>query len=205
MFGYLRETNEDAVKAGKDLSTGIERTGLDIYLKVIFPDVDDWIHDEPIGLLFNDKICRRRPDYRSDKLKLIIEYDGIQHFTSPAQIKRDKETTDIYTSLGYEVIRIPYFIQLTNAAAYKLFGRKIKEPLFDVNYPSLSIENKNTPAFLCLAGINLMAEYFIKFPDQYEVNVKYLEKLDSYLTEVNYLKNCYNIIQLLKKYDISSN
>lgn len=48
MWGFLRETTEAAQKAGIDKDTGLPRTGLDGYLKVIFPDVDDWIHDKPI-------------------------------------------------------------------------------------------------------------------------------------------------------------
>lgn len=40
-WGYLRETSELALKAGIDKNTGLHRTGLNDYLKVIFPDVDD--------------------------------------------------------------------------------------------------------------------------------------------------------------------
>lgn len=38
-WGFLRETKELAQKAGLDADTGLHRTGLDEYLKVIFPDV----------------------------------------------------------------------------------------------------------------------------------------------------------------------
>ena len=36
-WGFLRETAELARKAGIDKDTGIHRTGLDEYLKIIFP------------------------------------------------------------------------------------------------------------------------------------------------------------------------
>jgi hypothetical protein len=36
-WGFLRETSELAKKAGKDKDTGLHRTGLEDYLKVIFP------------------------------------------------------------------------------------------------------------------------------------------------------------------------
>ena len=75
-FGYLRETQESAIKAGKDPSNGMCRTGLECYLKAIFPDVDDWIHDKPIKL----KGRLYRPDYRSESLKLIVEFDGMHHY-----------------------------------------------------------------------------------------------------------------------------
>ena len=72
-WGFLRETEALAKRAGIDKDTGLHRTGLENYLKVIFPDVDDQIHDKAIGNV-NGKLYRSRPDYRSEKLKLIIEY-----------------------------------------------------------------------------------------------------------------------------------
>lgn len=45
-WGFLRETTEQAKKAGIDKDTGLHRTGLDEYLKAIFPDVSDWVHDK---------------------------------------------------------------------------------------------------------------------------------------------------------------
>jgi hypothetical protein len=74
-WGYFRETQGKAQKAGKDKSTGLHRTGLEEYLKVIFPFVKDWIHDQPIGLELDRKMLRTRPDYRSETLKLITEFD----------------------------------------------------------------------------------------------------------------------------------
>ena len=44
-WGFLRETEALAKKAGIDKDTGLHRTGLEIYLKVIFPKIDVWIHD----------------------------------------------------------------------------------------------------------------------------------------------------------------
>ena len=48
-WGFLRETTEAAIKAGVDRGTGLHRTGLNEYLKVIFPNVDDWVHDKALG------------------------------------------------------------------------------------------------------------------------------------------------------------
>ena len=81
-WGFLRETEESAKKAGVDPDTGLHRTGLEKYLKVIYPMVNDWIHDQSIpGLQVNGKVCRKRPDYRSETLKMIVEFDGLQHYT----------------------------------------------------------------------------------------------------------------------------
>jgi hypothetical protein len=73
-WGFLRETVAMAEKEGIDRETGWHKTGLEEYLKVIFPVIDDWIHDKAIGEVKGKKY-RNRPDYRSEKLKLIIEFD----------------------------------------------------------------------------------------------------------------------------------
>lgn len=72
-WGYLRETKEAADKAGKDLKTGLYRTGLEVYLAVIFPKIpaDEWVHNKCVP-----GIKRKfKPDYRCESPKLIVEFD----------------------------------------------------------------------------------------------------------------------------------
>ena len=190
--GFLRETAELAKKAGIDKDTGLHRTGLEDYLKVIFPKIDDWIHDKALGEV-NGKIYRSRPDYRSEKLKLIIEFDGLQHYTKPDIIEKDFRLTEVYKNLGYKVVRIPYFIQLTNKAVKTLFGIEVSEELFDEKISSLGIEGLNTPAYLCPAGVKRMAEEFKKFPEQYKINIEFLKKQNNpYRTGVEFLEKEYH-------------
>ena len=185
-WGFLRETTEAAIKAGIDRGTGLHRTGLNEYLKVIFPDVDDWAHDKALGVIVNNKVCRKRPDYRSEKLKIIIEFDGIQHYTMPDIIKNDVINTEFYESLGYKVVRIPYFIQLTNKAVKYFFNVDVKEPLFNENIHSMDKNDRNTPAFLCGAGVLRMIEDFKHHPEQYQVNKEFLiNQNDPFLTGVD--------------------
>lgn len=185
-WGFLRETTEAAIKAGIDRGTGVHRTGLNEYLKVIFPDVDDWVHDKILGLTVNNKVCRKRPDYRSEKLKMIVEFDGIQHYTMPDRIKNDVLSTKFYESLGYKVVRIPYFIQLTNKAVKYFFNVDVKEPLFNENIHSMDKNDRNTPAFLCGAGVLRMIEEFKPHPEQYRVNKEFLiSQNDQFLTGVD--------------------
>ena len=185
-WGFLRETTETAIKAGIDRGTGLHRTGLNEYLKVIFPDVDDWVHDKALGLTVNNKVCRKRPDYRSEKLKMIVEFDGIQHYTMPDRIKNDVLSTKFYESLGYKVVRIPYFIQLTNKAVKYFFNVDVKEPLFNENIHSMDKNDRNTPAFLCGAGVLRMIEEFKHHPEQYRVNKEFLiSQNDQFLTGVD--------------------
>lgn len=185
-WGFLRETTEAAIKAGVDRGTGLHRTGLNEYLKVIFPDIDDWVHDKALGLTVNNKVCRKRPDYRSEKLKMIVEFDGIQHYTMPDRIKNDVLSTKFYESLGYKVVRIPYFIQLTNKAVKYFFNVDVKEPLFNENIHSMDKNDRNTPAFLCGAGVLRMIEEFKYHPEQYRVNKEFLiSQNDQFLTGVD--------------------
>ena len=185
-WGFLRETTEAAIKAGIDRGTGLHRTGLNEYLKVIFPNVDDWVHDKALGLTVNNKVCRKRPDYRSEKLKMIVEFDGIQHYTMPDRIKNDVLSTKFYESLGYKVVRIPYFIQLTNKAVKYFFNVDVKEPLFNENIHSMDKNDRNTPAFLCGAGVLRMIEEFKYHPEQYRVNKEFLiSQNDQFLTGVD--------------------
>ena len=185
-WGFLRETTEAAIKAGIDRGTGLHRTGLNEYLKVIFPDVDDWAHDKALGLTVNNKVCRKRPDYRSEKLKIIVEFDGIQHYTMPDRIQKDIINTQFYESLGYKVVRIPYFIQLTNKAVKYFFNVDVKEPLFNENIHSMDKNDRNTPAFLCGAGVLRMIEEFKYHPEQYRVNKEFLmSQNDQFLTGVD--------------------
>ena len=184
-WGYLRETKAKAEKDGVD-----EVTGLEEYLKVIFPE-KEWFHNKELGIHINGSRLKTRPDYRNEEMRMIIEFDGIQHYSNFNTILSDDKNTKTYEGLGYAVIRIPYFIQLTNEAVWKLFKVNVREPLFDGNYQSLT-ERRVFPACLCTAGIERMAKEFAKFPDQYEVNLNALKKLNNdALTGVSLLESAY--------------
>lgn len=189
-WGFLREDQEDADKAGIDADTGLFRTSLYDYLKAIFPKTDDWIHDEIIP----NSGRKLRPDYRSESLKLIVEFDGFPHYKQPDTIRGDEEKTKFYQELGYKVVRIPYFIQLTKKAIKTLFDVDMDEEMFIEQIPSLGPSGFSTPSYLCGAGIQRMTEEFVKFPEQYEVNIKYLKSFDDeFLTSANLLESLYNI------------
>ena len=196
VWGFLRETTELAKKSGIDKDTGLVRTGLDEYLKVIFPNTTDWIHDKAFGE-HNGQKYKIRPDYKSDSLKLIVEFDGLPHYTNPDSIDKDIKNQKIYEKNGYKVVRIPYFIQLSNDVVEKLFNVKIKEPLFDAKIPSLGIKGRNSPAYLCPAGIRRMAKEFLNYPEQYQVNLKALKDANNpILSGVDFLEEEMN--KLLK-------
>ena len=187
-WGYLRETEEKALKAKISPAYGMHRIGLDTYLKVIFPNTNDWIHDKRVP----NCIKNTRPDYRSESLKLIIEFNGLNHYTKPNIILKDIEKEKMYKDMGYKVVQIPFFIQLTNQAVEKMFEVIVKEQLFDGNVPSLLVDDSCTPAFLCPLGIKRMAEDFLNYPEQYETNMQSMKKEDLLLTSWDLLEKEYN-------------
>ena len=126
-------------------------------------------------------------------LKMIVEFDGMPHYTKAKNLLYDIEKTKFYEGLGYKVVRIPFFIQLTQKAIKTLFDIKIQEKMFNENYPSLSIEMENTPAFLCGAGALRMAREFKKFPEQYKINIDFLKKENNiFLSGVDILETLWN-------------
>lgn len=137
-WGFLRETSEKAQKAGIDSDTGLHRTGLEEYLKVIFPEIskEEWIHDKGVP----GSKSQIRPDYRCESLKLIVEFDGLQHYQKPDVICADEIKNNMYEAMGYKVVRIPYFIQLTNEVIKIMFDRDIKEMMFNPNIPSMGVK-----------------------------------------------------------------
>ncbi len=191
-WGFLRETKIEAERVGNDRDTGLPRTGLDEYLKVIFPGME-WIHDNKIEIDgIPQEIKRKKPDYRCEALKLIIEFDGIDHYRYPEKIRNDKIAKELYEQIGYKVVRIPYFIQLSNKAVKELFGVDVEEKLFDDKYASMGVKERNTPANLCIEGIKRMAEEFKRFPEQYDTNIKALREIDDdFLTGVSLLEKYY--------------
>ena len=180
-YGFLREDEKAAFKAGIDKDTGLPRTSLLEYLHIIFPKVNDWVHDKSIPKQFTNNISfRNRPDYRSETLKMIVEFDGIHHYTNPDIIIKDIYNTNLYKKFGYKVIRIPYFIQLTKEAIKILFQKELHQELFPDNIASLTYKCRNTPAYLCLTGIERMKQELLKFPIQRQVNIDYLKSENNF-------------------------
>ena len=190
-WGYIRETPKQVDKAFKNNpNCEVGYTCIADYLKVIFPDVDDWILRKTLKGVNGKSISRYMPDLLSPSLKLIIEIDGLPHYTNPENIIKDREKDIEYANLGYEVVRIPYFIQLNRRSVKTLFDIEVDEELFNIRHPSLGVKWKNTPAYLCPMGIRRMMEEFNQFPDQYIVNYNALKaESDQELSGIEFLRS----------------
>ena len=180
-WGYLREKRKQA--SGYDADNGLSRTALIDYLLAIFPDTkeDDWINCKIVDTIPKEQRRGFKPDYRNEEKKLIIEFDGADHYTNIKNIKRDLERNDYYEKYGYKVIRIPYFIQLTKSVIMQMFGVEMEEEMFPEGIGSMGpngdgAEEGNTPAFIPHQGIIRMANEFKNFPEQYKANMDDMKK-----------------------------
>lgn len=177
-FGFVRETEKMALKEGVD-SSGIPWTGLEIYLENIFSDVDDWIHNKQ----FPGK--KTRPYYRSDTLKMVVEFDGLPHFRDRAAFEKDSANTKNYKNAGYKVVRIPLYLNLTTSVINKLFGVNLTQPFFESN---VSPFNKNfQPNCFCMTGLKRMADDYLKYaPEQPPIMMESIKEMSP--IEYDYLK-----------------
>jgi hypothetical protein len=130
---------------------------LGLILNELFPN-NDFIHDKSVP---NSKNKRRRPDFRSDERKLIIEFDGDSHYCKAQRIKTDIEKDKDYEALGYRIYRIPYFIQITTYVLKDIFDENIQ---FKQRYPNGFIDPKAIlPADFCELGIELFLKNLKRF------------------------------------------
>ena len=125
---------------------------LGLYLQEIFSTFEI-VHDKKVpnsNVLF-------RPDYRIEELVLIFEFDGYGHFTNIKTIMNDKIKDKLYKKMGYTVIRIPYFIQLTEDVLkfiFQKYNNSYNYKTISSTYPHGFIDKKATPpSCFCHQGI----------------------------------------------------
>ena len=108
-----------------------EKNFKELLLDKIFPN-ENWICNKIVP----DSFIKNRPDFRSERLKLIIEFNGDRtdtfpgHYSSTKTILTDKKKKYVYEYMGYKVVEYPYFVQ-PNTAIIKL--------LFNVDYEFVQI------------------------------------------------------------------
>jgi hypothetical protein len=104
---------------------------------------------------------KNRPDYRCDDLMLIVEFDGHYHFTSPKTILADVKKDVVYASMGYKIIRVPYFIQINRWSAGLFFDSNYCDKLKVEDFPHGFITlNSVLPASYCSMGVVLFEKWW---------------------------------------------
>lgn len=96
---------------------------------------------------------RRRWDmaYKIKGKTTVVEFDGNQHYWDSLKIKVDKEKDAVAHSLGYTVVRVPYWVQLTSETALYYFGFRAK---IDQDFPHGFITTKIFPASYSELGVS---------------------------------------------------
>lgn len=126
------------------------------YLNLIYPN-EEWIHDKRF------KNYRFRPDYVSHNLRIVVEFDGYQHYTSCRNILNDYRKNEIIEKEGYIIIRVPYFVQLDKQVISNLFKREIN---IVNDFPHGFISDKKTlilPCDFCELGVERFKNDLYKF------------------------------------------
>jgi hypothetical protein len=136
-----------------------------------------FIHNKSIP---NSKNKRFKPDFYSNEYMLILEFDGFYHYNNSKQIKRDFKKDIEYISLGYKIIRIPYFIQLSNNLIKTIFN-------IDINikqiYKNGFIDDKALlPADFCELGIEKFKSNLVQF---YYCKDEIIESLQNKIIKYN--------------------
>lgn len=129
--------------------------GLGIFLNVLYPD-EFWIHNKSLN-----KKYKFRPDYVSEKNKIIVEFNGYRHYNNSRVIIHDEQKYKIEKDLGYEIIVIPYFVQLEEKTIKLLFKKDFK---YELQYPHGFIDKKALlPCDFCYLGIQRFLNDLIYF------------------------------------------
>jgi len=99
---------------------------------------------------------------------IIVEYDGDEHYRNSLKIKTDIEKDKKAKQLGYKVIRIPYWVQLTTETFRFYFG-------FDAHiqqeFPHGFITTKIFPASFCEKGIKRFKKELHELPANVKTDV----------------------------------
>jgi hypothetical protein len=107
---------------------------------------------------------RRRWDmaYEIQGHTTIVEFDGDQHYWNSLKIKVDSEKDAVAQSLGYSVVRIPYWVQLTTETALHYFGIQAQ---IAQDFPHGFISTKIFPASFSEMGISRFFSEFSTLPE----------------------------------------
>ena len=161
MLGYLRE--------GKNLSK--DQSSIQDYLSFLYPKntfiYDKVVPKEVMEARGASDFKRYRPDARCEELDLIVEVDGLPHYTRNSCILSDRIRDKYFRELGYKVVRIPYWLPLNKEALSYLFSKSVDEEIcnklqnfYDTPYNGLDC----CIGGMVLAGQGLFIEQFINFP-----------------------------------------
>lgn len=155
---YLRESDSRSSFDPK------RHTPLAEYLAKIFPGstfvFDKMIPKDVVQSRGGQHFPRYRPDARCEELNLIVEFDGTDHYMKASVLIHDGDRDNYLKDLGYRVVRIPYWLQLSNANIRSLFGVDVAEDMCTLDWSFYDSPNHGID--ICLGGMcNFGRRYFV--------------------------------------------
>lgn len=113
---------------------------------------------------------RRRWDmaYEIQGHTTVVEFDGAQHYWDSIKIKVDAEKDAVAHSLGYSVVRIPYWVQLTSETSQHYFGIQAQ---ISQDFPHGFIATKIFPASFSALGVSRFVSEISALPESIQNTV----------------------------------
>ena len=99
-----------------------------------------------------------------DGRDIAVEFDGDQHYRDTLVMKLDLEKEDLADEAGIEVVRLPYWVQLTDDTAKHYFGDLFDGIHIEQDYPHGFIKSKIFPASYCAMGVERFLDELFNLP-----------------------------------------
>ena len=97
--------------------------------------------------------------------KIAVEFDGDAHYRDTTVIALDYEKDTLALEQEILVVRIPYWIQLTDETAQYWFGDLFDGVHIEQDYPHGFIKSKIFPASYCAIGVERFVDEFFTIPE----------------------------------------
>jgi hypothetical protein len=107
----------------------------------------------------------------SNGREIAVEFDGDQHYRDTLVMKLDLEKDDLADEAGIEVVRIPYWVQLTDDTAKHYFDDLFDGIHIEQDYPHGFIKSKIFPASYCALGVERFMAELHDLPEKEFVDV----------------------------------
>lgn len=127
-----------------------------------------------------------RPDFVSHNHKLVVEFDGYLHYTKAKTILRDYEKDKIILAEGYNIVRIPYFVQLDSKVMNNLFSKYMLNESYDfITYPHGFVDPQAIlPADYCSLGVQRFISDLKRFNFISDEIMNSLKKIQKHQDEI---------------------
>lgn len=156
-------------------------TPLSVYLHKIYPD-NQFIYNAVVP----DRILEARGSVlyttykvaaRCEELNLIVEVDTIEHYQDKAIMDTDAMMSEYFKALGYNVIRIPFWLPLSRNNIKYLFNVDVHDFMCQLRYSFYDSDDSGkglfqTPGEMSERGRDKFLAEFNALPDESKMMVQ---------------------------------